>query len=396
MLLEAIRSIQADTNTQPDAKPEAEVKGLSFADIVAKLVKRKTGKGAAKISLHSGETGEGTKGQKANTSGNQDDTAVRIKKDGIPIEELAGKLKLEAASGTEEPHGKSAVFSENNAGVPKTDLQKKAISQISEKAFADGDVTGSLPAGAGELHGSGIAAVRGGSEGSENNQPESQSSESSELNSEKSRGSGQSAATLKVIDLRTQDVEPVSLDTAAAVNKNTTDGGDASGLPFRSIEIDVRPAGVENSNNGRAANSQAPALLAELRNTANTEIVKTSGIVLRDGGEGEIRLNLKPENLGNVRIRLALHDNQVTGRIVVDNSAVREVFEQNLDNLYRAFRDSGLNASGLEVTVGGEGFNRREGNEYVPGKLKRLEIAEETSAFVFAENTADGAINLVV
>jgi len=34
--------------------------------------------------------------------------------------------------------------------------------------------------------------------------------------------------------------------------------------------------------------------------------VKHTGIILKEGGEGEIRLHLRPESLGSVRIRLAM------------------------------------------------------------------------------------------
>ncbi|MDR3174389.1 MAG: hypothetical protein LBU19_09080, partial [Treponema sp.] len=51
-------------------------------------------------------------------------------------------------------------------------------------------------------------------------------------------------------------------------------------------------------------------LARELRQTVNNDIVRNAQVILRDGGEGLIRLSLKPESLGNVKIRLELTDNK--------------------------------------------------------------------------------------
>jgi flagellar hook-length control protein FliK len=82
------------------------------------------------------------------------------------------------------------------------------------------------------------------------------------------------------------------------------------------------------------------------------EVVKQTGIVLKNGGEGEIRLVLKPENLGSLRIRLSLGESSLEGRIVVDNNSVKELVESSLDNLKNALRMEGYQTANLEVSVG--------------------------------------------
>jgi flagellar hook-length control protein FliK len=81
------------------------------------------------------------------------------------------------------------------------------------------------------------------------------------------------------------------------------------------------------------------------------EVVKQTGIILKDGGNGEIRLVLKPENLGSIRIRLTLSESSLEGRIVVDNNSVKELVESSLDNLKNALRLEGYQTN-LEVSVG--------------------------------------------
>ena len=69
------------------------------------------------------------------------------------------------------------------------------------------------------------------------------------------------------------------------------------------------------------------------------EVVKQSTFVLKDNGGGELRLVLKPESLGRVRINLNMNNNHIAGRIIVENSSVQEMFESNLQNLHEAFKN---------------------------------------------------------
>ncbi|MFP4204630.1 MAG: flagellar hook-length control protein FliK, partial [Spirochaetaceae bacterium] len=114
-----------------------------------------------------------------------------------------------------------------------------------------------------------------------------------------------------------------------------------------------------------ARRSDAGAQLGRQLREAHPEIVKHARLLIRGERGGEIRLHLKPESLGSIRIRLHLQDNHIAGRIIVENSSVREAFEQTLGELERAFHESGIETGELEVTV-----EEREG-EHLPQQASK-------------------------
>ncbi|MCL1817646.1 MAG: flagellar hook-length control protein FliK, partial [Spirochaetaceae bacterium] len=119
--------------------------------------------------------------------------------------------------------------------------------------------------------------------------------------------------------------------------------------PRREIEIQVvtragdeRFDDVLRTADERSVKESASGLLRRMREDANSDIVRSARIILKDSNEGEIRLVLKPASLGEVRIQLSVQDNLIGGRILVENESVRSVFEQNMPDLASSFRESGL------------------------------------------------------
>ncbi len=187
------------------------------------------------------------------------------------------------------------------------------------------------------------------------------------------------AAKVVVVDLRTRSrarpkAEPGGLADKDGARAARTEGASPE-QEEPSVRYIVRPP--PDTREGEAPNSimrrgqPAPlqaqeSLSPRFGETLRNEIVRHSGIVLRDGGKGEIRLVLKPESLGCVRIRLNLDNNHIEGRIIVENNTVKEMFEANLRNLSSAFQREGFSSTTLEVSVGGEGARERQRHEEVP------------------------------
>jgi flagellar hook-length control protein FliK len=104
-----------------------------------------------------------------------------------------------------------------------------------------------------------------------------------------------------------------------------------------------------------AERSFQTAMAERMRDAWNGEIVQNARIVLRDGDAGTIRLRLRPESLGNVKIELNLSENNIRGKIVVETDEAKSAFERNMNELADAFRQGGFDTASLEVSVGGGG-----------------------------------------
>jgi flagellar hook-length control protein FliK len=163
-------------------------------------------------------------------------------------------------------------------------------------------------------------------------------------------------AKLDVYDYRTQG-EAGAKEGAAikAVEAEKSSGGQDHAADLL-IDVSAHggqgPAEAKSNSGAQAGNSTFAARLAErLQDSYNGQIVQHSAIVLRDGGSGLIRLNLKPETLGNVKVHLDLADNSITGTIVVESEAAKDIFTANLEHLSKSFVDSGFDSATLNVTV---------------------------------------------
>ncbi|WP_421622843.1 flagellar hook-length control protein FliK [Borrelia sp. MN22-0132] len=103
-------------------------------------------------------------------------------------------------------------------------------------------------------------------------------------------------------------------------------------------------------------------LMSEWNLKINHNIVNKAKIVLKSNNTGEIRLILKPKRLGSIRINLNLDsNNNLLGKIIVDNHNVKTLFEQNMYSISKMLNDNGFNTS-LNLSLAGSGSGFFSGN----------------------------------
>jgi flagellar hook-length control protein FliK len=183
------------------------------------------------------------------------------------------------------------------------------------------------------------------------------------------------APRIHVVDLRKKAEAGKTSEEATAALRNQQG---LSADKDVSATLSPRPATAYNSAGNVSFKQAPPAVpagqtpLERFREMAGNELVKATNLILRDGG-GEIRLVLKPESLGSVRIKMHLVDNTIEGKIVVDNQAVKQVIDGNLDSLMRALRAEGFQGATLQVSVGGQNAdNGRQTQDEKPEALRRV------------------------
>jgi len=184
---------------------------------------------------------------------------------------------------------------------------------------------------------------------------------------------GREKPKIEIRDLRSAGAkEAEKLDAS-----NTTVS--SSGRPVHTeIELPVNlsfPLGKGSEGAAEKAGKDAfqsssfeDALAGELRGDLSTDIVRDASVIVRNGGEGTIRLSLHPESLGDVKIRLEMTENKISGHIIVQSSEALRAFERELPVLEKAFRDSGFSETNLDMSLAQDTSNfggreqRREGD----------------------------------
>jgi flagellar hook-length control protein FliK len=156
--------------------------------------------------------------------------------------------------------------------------------------------------------------------------------------------------SLEVQDLRT----PGSSELAARGLKGVEEvRNSAEG----ELILDLRPGGEGSAETPaemkmlQTGENFEQILARELNGDLSADIVKQAAIVLRDGGEGTIKLSLKPESLGKVKIHLEMAENKISGYIVVETAEALRAFEQEIHTLEQAFRDSGFESATLNAAL---------------------------------------------
>lgn len=69
-------------------------------------------------------------------------------------------------------------------------------------------------------------------------------------------------------------------------------------------------------------------------------------------GYSEMRLSLKPESLGSLNLKLAMKDKVLIAKFTVENSAVKEIIENSLNQLKNSFSSLGIDLGEVKVAVG--------------------------------------------
>jgi flagellar hook-length control protein FliK len=150
-----------------------------------------------------------------------------------------------------------------------------------------------------------------------------------------------------------------------------------------------RDSGSASAGGPKTASQAFEDILArELYQNLNGDIVRHASVALKDGGEGTIRLSLRPESLGNVKIRLEMADNKITGHIIVETDEALRAFEREVTSLEQAFKDSGFEGADLDMSLA----SGDSGGEQQRGEGEASPFFSERFAAELAASRYDAAL----
>lgn len=215
---------------------------------------------------------------------------------------------------------------------------------------------------------------------------------------------------ISVIDMRTENVaEKIENPENSLVTKEGAKKSDF----VKTIEYDQNgnatiSLSLKNDNqfvdNGQIVNhnSDFSSMLSREIASSAKDLVQTGSIILKDNNAGTINLILNPEELGSVKIKLEISDNQITGKILVASKEAYDAFNQNLNLLKNAFIDSGFSAGGFDLAFTGSnqqgefGQNGNQDSYAESGVNYKGSVYEQAVAEVLPESTTSSStINLV-
>lgn len=98
------------------------------------------------------------------------------------------------------------------------------------------------------------------------------------------------------------------------------------------------------------------------------QIVKKAEVMLKSD-ISEMKMQLKPEFLGKMLIKVTIEEGAVVTRIITENQHVKQVLEANLNSLRQNLEANGMKVEKTEVSVqlfndGGGSFNDSDSNRY--------------------------------
>lgn len=131
---------------------------------------------------------------------------------------------------------------------------------------------------------------------------------------------------------------------------------DAEGMEFQ-VKAESGAAAANSGNSTTAA--KAPSFLltnqpTDAEQAQNVKEVVTQANLLVKKGGGEMKVALNPEGMGQVNLKVAVNDGQVSVEMVTESNEVKKLLEKGLGDLKANLASHKLNVDNVKVDFSGE------------------------------------------
>jgi len=156
------------------------------------------------------------------------------------------------------------------------------------------------------------------------------------------------------------------------------------------IKHEIKLADLPKSRND-FNNLMMTSLKERLEEKINQDFVKNTNFLLKNYDSGEIKLLLKPDTLGSIRMKFLMEDGSLNGKIIVENYNVKDIFNNNINSLIESFKHEGIEVGDLEVFTGEENQNSQQDDK------KKNKKEEDNNDLLFELNKIkdESVINII-
>ncbi|HTV73749.1 MAG TPA: flagellar hook-length control protein FliK [Candidatus Acidoferrales bacterium] len=185
--------------------------------------------------------------------------------------------------------------------------------------------------------------------------------------------------------------------TASTPSGNTSTGSNA-GHTFDQEFGQQTPSGASaasliatpNASSSQAQNAPQSAATGTTVNMNDVIEQMVSSMTMRTVAQGtsEIRLQLQPEDLGQVTMRLTVSGSQVSANVVAQNGDVGNALIANHQQLARSLSEAGLTLSGFSVDVSGGDAGKDQSKDRTAGFGRRYTVHELSGSTTAETNEA--------
>ena len=162
------------------------------------------------------------------------------------------------------------------------------------------------------------------------------------------------------------------------------------------VQIQTVNSAAENNQKtvsaAKAALPENPIYKAPIETRVIDQIINRMS-VRSNGSQSEVKIKLDPPSLGKVRMNIIMSGDGVRTVIVAENQAVKQVIENNFNQLRDAMGEQGLKLGSFTVTVGGESGHQHPSGESLDEE-NNTSLFEKTASNDTDDNPETGMVSL--
>ncbi len=107
------------------------------------------------------------------------------------------------------------------------------------------------------------------------------------------------------------------------------------------------------------------------------DVVRNAQLLLRNGG-GEMKMQLRPEGVGEIHLKVAVKDGQVAVQMLTESDSAKKLLENGIEDLKTSLAQNKLHVDALKIEVGTEMAKQRfEQSQQESGREQARQLAQD-------------------